>query len=294
MKFWCPISVVILACSCLGSTPKEHSESITNELIEFRDKLAIGEFGPELVIVPIQHGKYENCIKEVVCENSITQIVGSMINRPYAISKYEITFNDYDLYTKDRKLSSAEDNGWGRGTRPVIFVAWNQALKYVEWLSEQSGFEYRLPTVVEWEYAARAGVRTAYWWGDKLGVNNANCKMCDSNWSEIQTAPVGSFPPNPWGIYDMHGNVSEFAQDCAMTNRKIRLSRRKSNEFTPDIKLNKNCKWARLKGGSWLTSEYSAFRKEYSSNNPAFPEKYETYRTHYGSSAIGIRVVRVL
>ena len=144
----------------------------------------------------------------------------SQLDSRYAISKYEITFNDYDLFSEETGREAPEDNGWGRATHPVIFVAWRDALAYAAWLSDQTGYTYRLPTVVEWEHATRAGTQSAYWWGPEIERNRANCSECGSRWSRLQTAPVGSFPPNPWGIYDMHGNVREFTQDCALRGEK--------------------------------------------------------------------------
>jgi formylglycine-generating enzyme required for sulfatase activity len=85
---------------------------------------------------------------------------------------------------------------------------------YVAWLSRMTGKEYRLLTEAEWEYAARAGTTTAYYWGDWIGKNNANCNSCGSEWDGMQTAPVGSFKPNGFGLYDMHGNVWQWVEDC--------------------------------------------------------------------------------
>ena len=125
----------------------------------------MGELGPRMVVVPFGGAKVPNCIPEKVCNETITDILRSMIDTPYAISKYEITFAEYDLFATVTGRELPEDNGWGRGTQPVIFVAWKDTLAYVNWLSEQTGFTYRLPTVIEWEHAARAGEHTAYWWG---------------------------------------------------------------------------------------------------------------------------------
>ena len=107
-----------------------------------------------------------------------------------------------------------DDEGWGRDNRPVINVSWEDAQSYVKWLSEQTGHAYRLPTEAEWEYAARAGTTTAYSWGNDVGRNLANCDGCGSQWDEDRTAPVGSFPPNAFGLHDMHGNVREWVEDC--------------------------------------------------------------------------------
>ncbi len=108
---------------------------------------------------------------------------------------------------------------WGKGSRPVIGVSWiDVTQRYIPWLNKQTSEKYRLPTESEWEYAARAGYLTAvdmkYSWGYEIGKNKANCKSCGSNWDNKMTAPVKSFKANPFGLYDMHGNVWEWVQDC--------------------------------------------------------------------------------
>ena len=95
----------------------------------------------------------------------------------------------------------------GRGQRPVINVSWPDAVAYTQWLSSQTGENYRLPSEAEWEYAVRAGTETAYSWGNDIGRNLANCYECGSHWDGSKTAPVGSFRANRWGLYDMHGLV---------------------------------------------------------------------------------------
>ncbi|MBS0268170.1 MAG: formylglycine-generating enzyme family protein [Proteobacteria bacterium] len=96
---------------------------------------------------------------------------------------------------------------------PVINVTGGQAKQYVRWLSQVTGHEYRLPSEAEWEYAARAGTSTAYTWGHAIGEGRANCFDCGSRWDNKQTAPVGSFEPNAFGLFDMHGNVLEWVED---------------------------------------------------------------------------------
>jgi formylglycine-generating enzyme required for sulfatase activity len=100
----------------------------------------------------------------------------------------------------------------------VINVSWDDARVYAAWLSKQTGKRYRLPTEAEWEYAARAGTATAYWWGDEIRQDSkvwANCyEGCGSRWDGKQMAPVGSFRASPFGLYDTAGNVWEWVQDC--------------------------------------------------------------------------------
>ena len=133
--------------------------------------------------------------------------------RSFAIGRYEVTFAEYDVFAKATGRSLPEDEGWGRAQRPVINVSWHDADAYAKWLSAQTGASYRLPSEAEWEYMARGGEETAYWWGNSLGRNRANCGPCGSQWDE-HTAPVGSFKPNPFGVHDTVGNVLEWVQDC--------------------------------------------------------------------------------
>ena len=133
------------------------------------------------------------------------------IPAPFALSVHEVTFDDYDRFTYPSKV---DDEGWGRGKRPVINVSWNDAQDYVEWLWAQTGAAYRLPSEAEWEYAARARTATKYHWGNEIDVNQANCNnaLCGDEWEF--TAPAGSFAPNAFGVHDMHGNVWEWVEDC--------------------------------------------------------------------------------
>ena len=133
------------------------------------------------------------------------------ISQSFAVSKYEITFEDYDRFAGS---GTTDDQGWGRGRLPVMKVSWNDAREYVAWLSAQTGRSYRLLSEAEWEYAARAGSATKYAWGNSIESNRANCYGCGSQWDYEQTAPVGSFEPNAFGLHDMHGNVYEWVEDC--------------------------------------------------------------------------------
>jgi formylglycine-generating enzyme required for sulfatase activity len=140
------------------------------------------------------------------------------ISKAFAVAKFELTFDEWDTcVTYGDCTQGISDSSWGRGQKPAINITWNDAQRYVAWLAKMTGKPYRLLTEAEHEYATRAGTQTAYPWGDDIGKNNANCASCDSEW-DIQTAPVGSFNPNAFGLYDMVGNVFEWVEDCFRDN----------------------------------------------------------------------------
>jgi formylglycine-generating enzyme required for sulfatase activity len=132
---------------------------------------------------------------------------------PIAVSKFEATFNEWDACVAAGACPQVADP-WGRGQMPVINVSWNDAKRYAAWLSRVTGEPYRLLTEAEWEYAARADAITRYSWGDGPGEGEANCDGCGSRWDLRQTAPVGSFKPNMFGLCDMQGNVWEWVEDA--------------------------------------------------------------------------------
>ena len=138
--------------------------------------------------------------------------------KPFAVSKFEVTFDDWDACVAYGDCNPVvRDSGWGRGRQPVINVTWDDAQRYVAWLSRMTGRTYRLLSEAEWEYAARAGTQTAYSWGDEIGKGNANCHGCGSQWDRRQTAPVGSFAANAFGLYDMLGNVGNGSRIASIT-----------------------------------------------------------------------------
>ena len=138
------------------------------------------------------------------------------IRQRFAVGKYEIAFAEWDACVKAGGCGGhrAGDRNWGRGQRPAINASWRDARSYVRWLRQLTGQPYRLLSEAEWEYAARAGTRTAYPWGVAAGRNRANCKGCGSRWDGRKTAQVGTFPVNGFGLRDMHGNVREWVEDC--------------------------------------------------------------------------------
>jgi formylglycine-generating enzyme required for sulfatase activity len=137
------------------------------------------------------------------------------IAKLFAIGRYEVTFNEWDECVAARGCKRrADDRRWGRGDRPVINISWLDAKEYVAWLTKKTGHVYRLPTEAEWEYAARAGTGTPYWWGRGVGARRANCRGCRTGQRREQTLPVGSYKPNAFGLYDTSGNAAEWVEDC--------------------------------------------------------------------------------
>jgi formylglycine-generating enzyme required for sulfatase activity len=131
----------------------------------------------------------------------------------FYMSATEVTFAQYDTFCDETGRSKPDDNGWGRGEQPVINVTWQDARDFAAWLSQRSKRKVRLPSEAEWEFAARGGRGTEYWWGNAAGLANANCADCGSRWDGKRPAPVASFSANPYGLFDMNGNVYEWCAD---------------------------------------------------------------------------------
>ena len=190
----------------VGNPAPANSASAT-----FRDALRSGGEGPKMAVMPA--GTFRmGCLSEGDwCLDEEGPVRHVRIDRPFALSVYEVTFEEFDRFAPSTWVP---DLGWGRDRRPVVNVSWNDAQRYVAWLSAETDREYRLPSEAEWEYAARAGSRTSYPWGDHIGKGRANCngERCGDRWDF--TAPVGSFGANAFGLYDMHGNVYEWVEDC--------------------------------------------------------------------------------
>ena len=166
----------------------------------------------------------------------------------FALGQYEVTFEEWDACVAGGGcMHRPADRGWGRGRRPVILISWDDAKEYVAWLSRKTGRTYRLPSEAEWEYAARAGTTTRFYWGDELGRNQANCFGCGSEWDDKQTAPVGSFAANQFGLHDMHGNVKEWVEDCWVTN-SYRGAPSDGSAWLAGV-----CKTRLIRGGSYMS-----------------------------------------
>ena len=178
----------------------------------FRDRLKTGREGPEMVVIPAGSFRMGDLQGDGSKDELPVRTV--RIEKLFAIGRYEVTFEEYEQFVTATKRQLPDDRRWGRDRRPVINVSWQDAVDYTKWLSEQAGKRYHLPSEAQWEYAARGGKETAYWWGKDLAQAMANCNGCGSQWDGKQTAPVGSFKPNPFGLYDTAGNVWEWVEDC--------------------------------------------------------------------------------
>ncbi len=229
---------------------------------------------PEMVVIPA--GRFRmGCVSGKDCagdEKPVHEVtVGS-----FALSKYEVTFEEYDRFTAATSRERMDDAGWGRGRRPVINVSWEDAVAYTEWLSVETDLRYRLPSEAEWEYALRAGSVTAYSWGNEIGQGRANCDGCGSQWGGKKTAPVGAFGANAWGLHDMHGNVWEWVQDCWHASYRGAAADGSAWESG-------DCARRVLRGGSWFDYPRTSAPRTATGSPPAD-----------GSAVIGFRIARTL
>jgi formylglycine-generating enzyme required for sulfatase activity len=180
-----------------------------------RDRLADGSAGLLMVAIPAgTFGMGSRGLSGEPNERPEHQVqVGGFL-----IGANEVTFAEYDRFVRAAGRRSPDDFGWGRGRRPVVDVTWDDAQDYAQWLSRQTGRRYRLPSEAEWEFAARGGTTSAYWWGHAPESGRALCFGCGTTWDGRSTAPVASFEANPFGLHDTAGNVHEWTQDCYQPN----------------------------------------------------------------------------
>lgn len=198
----------------------------------FRDTLKDGSKGPAMVEIPaLTFSMGDSQGDGDPDERPVHEVE---IDAPFALGQVEVTVAEFRQFveaTGDRteddclswssgvfgykKDASWRNPGFGQDDgHPVVCVSWNDARTYAQWLSEQTGHAYRLPTEAEWEYAARAGTETSYWWNNEFSRNRANCDGCGSHWDGKSTAPGGSFAANPYRVHDTAGNAWEWVEDC--------------------------------------------------------------------------------
>lgn len=231
-----------MAAGCLMAalaTPAHAEEAAYKSGDTFRDTLSDGSMGPEMVVVPA--GRFLMGSPEYEKGRQITEgpQVQITIAKPFAVGKYELSWAEWEACVEKRGCEDntrtgygatpdpewSGDAGYGRGTRPVINVGWDDAEAYVKWLSAETGETYRLLSEAEWEYAARAGSTGRFPWGDAeptcdrgqkntANFNGPHSAGLFAGCNGRRTEPVGFSAPNAFGLYDMHGNVREWTKDC--------------------------------------------------------------------------------
>ncbi|MCK5876028.1 MAG: SUMF1/EgtB/PvdO family nonheme iron enzyme [Candidatus Marithrix sp.] len=210
-----------------------------------RDKLSDNSYGPDMVWLP--GGKFMMGDIQGNGETNEQPVHWTTVEN-FAMGRYEVTFAQYDRFAEALERDKPDDAGWGRGVRPVINISWYDAYAYANWLSNQTGQKYRLPTETEWEYAARAGSISQYWWGDDI----MPCPECGD-----KTIPIGaSLPANSFDLYDMNGNVREWTCSEYVENyvgKERMCADRNSNVSRVE------------RGGSWLNSDKRVSARYHSS-----------------------------
>lgn len=158
-------------------------------------------------MIPLRGGNFAMGSNEEISEKPIHQVT----IKPFAITKYPISVREWNECSAAKACTFTAT---GKDDAPVTNVSWSDAKQFVAWLAGTTQKPYRLPSEAEWEYAARGGTQTKYWWGDQLQPGIVNCKNCTDAAGTEQPVKVGSFKPNPFGLYDMGGGVDQWVEDC--------------------------------------------------------------------------------
>jgi formylglycine-generating enzyme required for sulfatase activity/serine/threonine protein phosphatase PrpC len=239
----------------------------------FRDKLKSSGRGPLMIQVPAGQFRMGSTSGAISADEAPKHTV--TVNS-FMVSVYEITYAEYDKFAKATKRKKPDSSGLDRKTQPVNNVSWDDALAYTRWLTKQTGQKYRLLSESEWEYAARAGTKGPYWWGRSVGSGNAHCFNCKSELNTSKPAKVGTYKPNPFGLYDTAGNLFEWVHDCYHRNY---------NNAPTDGSVweGGDCKVRVVRGGAYQ-SPASSMRVE---NREKFPSSRGQYN-------VGFRLARDL
>jgi formylglycine-generating enzyme required for sulfatase activity/serine/threonine protein kinase len=243
---------------------------------------------PEMIVIPPGSFEQGSPPDGVLARSNEQPRHSVRISRPFAMSVYEVTFDEWDACVAERACRAQPvDNGWGRGRRPVFLVRWVDGVDYVEWLSGKTGQIYELPSESEWEYVARAGEDSAWTGGAPERVcDHGNVAGAETSFEwrhaecadpfSVGTAEVGYFAPNKLGVYDLVGNVAEWTRDCM--NLSYLDAPTDGSAWERGL-----CSSRITRGGSWFSGSVEI----------RLPARF-ALRTGESNDFTGLRVVRVV
>lgn len=221
-------------------------------VLEVESPYAVGrvfehcEYCPVMVVVPAGEFVMGSPPDEVNRGDDEGPLHSVAVAYDFAVGIYEVTFDQWQRCLGEKGCShDPVDNDWGGESLPVTNVSWLDAKDYVAWLSDKTGNDYRLLTESEWEYAARAGSSGRFWWGDESPEGKAVCAGCSLDGRSDIARPVGAYSPNPFGLYDVHGNVWEWVEDCWRKNYDDHPV-----DGSPSVPSD-TCRRRVLRGGAW-------------------------------------------
>ena len=220
---------------------------------------------PSMIIIPAGSYGFGSPPNEFGSPYNEGYILDIVFEEPFSISQFEVTFTQWDLCAKDQVCRAIDDEGYGRGDRPVMNVSWEDTQSYIQWLKSITGKSYRLPSEAEWEYVAQSGTKRARYFGIPPtktcefgnGYDETAEREYEFGWrtlpcsdGEPSLAKVGSYKPNSFGVYDMLGNVWEWVEDCLNPNWRHSRASINGQPFTDG-----ECDQRAYRGGSWLTNQ---------------------------------------
>ena len=219
---------------------REIAFSVVNETPDFLNPFSECDICPTIIAVP--PGRFTMGSDDGGSTEQPTREID--IDTPFAIGKYEVTAAEWQACVDAESCPKVAHLAPEGRNRPVKNISVPDARAYLEWLSSVTGKSYRLPTEAEWEYAARGGTTTRYWWGDEYQDGSANCADCGGGWDRKEPEPVGSYDANPFGLHDVNGGVSEWVSDCWFDSYSKAPGDGRA-------RIVPGCRQQALRGGSW-------------------------------------------
>lgn len=255
------------------SAPVPESAAKTPTEKEFQDDLKDGGKSPVMVVIPA--GSFE--MGSPASSRFTDERPRHTVNiKSFAVSKFEVTFAEYDRFARASNRKPPDDLYMDRETHPVIYVKWDDAYYYAKWLSEQTGKEYRLLSESEWEYIASTGSKSPFWWGFNEETGKAHCFGCGSGLDPRKPSKIGGFEANKFGLHDTAGNVAEWVQDCWHDNYK-------GAPTDGGVWEGGDCSYRTVRGGAYLSPQQSIRSA-----------KRDKLKSDAGYDHVGIRLAREL